>query len=165
MINSLTPRELEVFKLVASGLCFKEIAGKLFISEKTVQKHVCAAYKKLGVHHTVQAAHLGLHHGLADNMYGTKKSWRCFHCDEVFESKDAAREHFGPTLVCDPICQIDAARFREMEKQLARYREDDTDLHRQIHTMESDYRAALRRAEEEGYAKGLRDGRMPQLCV
>jgi DNA-binding NarL/FixJ family response regulator len=35
----ITPREMEVLQLLADGLCAKEIAGKLFISESTVVTH------------------------------------------------------------------------------------------------------------------------------
>jgi hypothetical protein len=85
--------------------------------------------------------------------------YRCFHCDEIFTDAELARLHFGKTFLATPACQVDAAHLREMEAQLARYHDEDTDLHRQIARMEWDHQRALRRAEEDGYAKGLRDGR------
>jgi DNA-binding CsgD family transcriptional regulator/tetratricopeptide (TPR) repeat protein len=45
----LTPRELEVARLVAEGLRNADIAGRLVISEKTVDHHVSAILGKLGV--------------------------------------------------------------------------------------------------------------------
>ena len=45
----LTTRELEVVALVAEGLRNAEIAGRLFLSEKTVAHHVSAILRKLGV--------------------------------------------------------------------------------------------------------------------
>jgi hypothetical protein len=56
-----------------------------------------------------------------------------------------------------PACQIDAAKLRDLEKQLTLYRQEDSDLHRQIRSLESAHQTALMRAEESGYAKGLRE--------
>ena len=44
-----------------------------------------------------------------------------------------------------------------MEDQLRRYRDEDTDLHREIFALKAAHEVALRRAEEAGYAAGLRD--------
>ena len=85
------------------------------------------------------------------------KEWRCFHCDEVFTDSAAAEEHFGASMCDDPACQIDMTDVRAMENQLRQYRNEDTELHRQIHSMQADHAVALRREEENGYAKGLRD--------
>jgi DNA-binding CsgD family transcriptional regulator len=52
---NLTPRELEVLTLVADGLHNAEIAGRLFLSEKTVAHHVSAILRKLGAPNRVQA--------------------------------------------------------------------------------------------------------------
>lgn len=43
----LTKRELDVAKLVATGLSNKEASEKLFISEKTVKFHLTNIYKKM----------------------------------------------------------------------------------------------------------------------
>ena len=47
--TSLTPRELEVFKLVASGSSNREIGRTLLLSEATVKSHLVHIYDKLGV--------------------------------------------------------------------------------------------------------------------
>jgi len=47
--HGLTPRELEVLLLVATGKTNKAIAGELFLSEKTVDRHVSNIFDKLGV--------------------------------------------------------------------------------------------------------------------
>lgn len=87
--------------------------------------------------------------------------WTCFHCGETFPGDLAgsrkAREHFGPTPDRDPSCTISARKLRLLEDQLARYRSEDTDLHREIARLRSDHAAALRAEEEKGYARGLRD--------
>ena len=44
----LTPRETEVLRLLADGLSDREIAGRLVISRKTVEKHVGAVLRKTG---------------------------------------------------------------------------------------------------------------------
>ena len=46
---SLSPREIEVLKLIADGKSNKEIASLLFISEGTVKTHVISIHEKLGV--------------------------------------------------------------------------------------------------------------------
>lgn len=55
-INSLTKREYEVLTLIAEGLNNKDLAAKLFISEKTVKNHVSSIFKKLELNDRVQAA-------------------------------------------------------------------------------------------------------------
>ena len=55
-IESLTKREYEVLTLIAGGLNNREIANKLFISEKTVKNHVSNIFKKLEVNDRIQAA-------------------------------------------------------------------------------------------------------------
>jgi LuxR family maltose regulon positive regulatory protein len=55
LAESLTGRELEVLGLMAKGLMYKEIAGRLFISLNTVRFHVKAIYGKLNVNNRTQA--------------------------------------------------------------------------------------------------------------
>ena len=54
----LTPRELEVLTLLAGGRTNREIAGELFISEKTASVHVSHILSKLGVPNRAAAAAL-----------------------------------------------------------------------------------------------------------
>ena len=46
----LTPREVEITRLIAGGLTNKEIGDKLFISEGTVKTHLHRIYEKLNLH-------------------------------------------------------------------------------------------------------------------
>lgn len=54
--TNLTTREVEVLGLIAEGLLNKEIAKKLYISEKTVKNHVSSIFRKLNVTDRTQAA-------------------------------------------------------------------------------------------------------------
>ncbi|MDR7857311.1 response regulator transcription factor [Tissierella sp.] len=55
-IKSLTKREYEVLILIAEGLNNKDIAVRLYISEKTVKNHVSNIFRKLDLNDRVQAA-------------------------------------------------------------------------------------------------------------
>jgi DNA-binding NarL/FixJ family response regulator len=54
--HGLTPRQLEVLKLIGQGLTDVEIAARLFLSERTVSNHVSAILMKLGVSSRREAA-------------------------------------------------------------------------------------------------------------
>ncbi|OGO28011.1 MAG: hypothetical protein A2Z16_06560 [Chloroflexi bacterium RBG_16_54_18] len=54
--KNLTPRELDVLRLVVDGKTNAEIGLNLGISEKTVEKHLDSIYKKMGVASRVEAA-------------------------------------------------------------------------------------------------------------
>jgi len=62
----LTPRQLEVLRLVAQGLRNSEIAEKLTISEQTVKTHVAHLLEKLGVTSRLQAARYAISKKLVD---------------------------------------------------------------------------------------------------
>lgn len=55
-LSELTKREVEVLKLIASGMFNKEIASTLCISERTVKNHVSNIFKKIEVSDRTQAA-------------------------------------------------------------------------------------------------------------
>ena len=64
----LSERELEILKLLASGLTNTEIAARLFLSKGTVRNYISAILTKLNVEDRTQAAVLAVRHGLADSQ-------------------------------------------------------------------------------------------------
>ena len=61
----LTPREVEVLRLVATGKTNRAIAAELFLSEKTVARHVSNIFTKLGVSSRSAATAYAYQHDLA----------------------------------------------------------------------------------------------------
>jgi DNA-binding CsgD family transcriptional regulator len=64
-VAGLSNRELEVLRLVAEGLTNREIARALFLSEKTVARHLTTIFTKMGVENRAGATAFALRHGLA----------------------------------------------------------------------------------------------------
>lgn len=62
--HGLTPRELEVLALVATGKTNRAIAEELYISEKTVARHVSNIFRKLGLSSRSAATAYAYEHGL-----------------------------------------------------------------------------------------------------
>ena len=60
----ISPREREVLVQAAQGLSSKEIAAKLYISERTVQTHLASIYDKVGAKNKTEAMLLALRYGL-----------------------------------------------------------------------------------------------------
>jgi DNA-binding NarL/FixJ family response regulator len=63
-LDRLTPREHEVFVLIARGLSNTELAHTLFVSETTAKTHVARVLSKLGVRDRVQAVVLAYESGV-----------------------------------------------------------------------------------------------------
>jgi DNA-binding NarL/FixJ family response regulator len=64
--NGLTAREVEILKMLATGLANKQIAYQLKISEKTVRNHVSNMYEKLGIYDRAQAVLYAVRKGLVE---------------------------------------------------------------------------------------------------
>lgn len=62
--DALTVREREIATLVAAAMSSKEVAAKLDLSTRTVEKHRANIYAKLGVRDVVGLTRWCLHHGL-----------------------------------------------------------------------------------------------------
>jgi DNA-binding NarL/FixJ family response regulator len=60
----LTARELEVLRLIAAGMTNKAIAGKLFVSERTIDRHVSNIFTKVGVSSRAAATAYAYQHEL-----------------------------------------------------------------------------------------------------
>ncbi len=64
-LAGLTPRELEVLTLVAAGRTNREISDELYISEKTVARHLTNIFNKIDAESRTQAAAWAFRNGLA----------------------------------------------------------------------------------------------------
>ncbi|MGV0815187.1 HD domain-containing phosphohydrolase [Mycolicibacterium boenickei] len=66
--DGLTPREVDVLRLVARGASNKQIAESLVISQKTARNHVERTYAKIGVSNRIGASMYALRHGLVNPL-------------------------------------------------------------------------------------------------
>jgi DNA-binding NarL/FixJ family response regulator len=64
-VPELTERETEILTYVATGMGYKEIAGALFLSHRTVQNHVQNILGKLQMHNRVELVRFALSRGIA----------------------------------------------------------------------------------------------------
>jgi len=62
--EGLSGREVEVLSLVAEGLTNAQVAGRLFLSPKTVGSHLVSIFGKLGVTSRAGATRVAIEHGL-----------------------------------------------------------------------------------------------------
>ena len=62
----LTSREFEILNELAGGLSYSQIADKLFVSPKTVRKHIENIYKKLQVHNKIDAVTKAMKYQIID---------------------------------------------------------------------------------------------------
>ncbi len=64
--SGLSAREIEVLRLVAAGRTNHAIASELFVSERTVHRHISNIFDKLGVHSRTAAASYAIQHHIVD---------------------------------------------------------------------------------------------------
>lgn len=67
LIDPLSDRELEVLRLLAAGLSYRETAEELYVSINTIKAHAKNIYSKLGVHGRVQAMNRATELNLLNN--------------------------------------------------------------------------------------------------
>lgn len=149
----LQPRQRQVADLMMTGKTNKEIGRVLAICEKTVKAHCTAIFKKAQVRNRTEF--------LAMTVATGDKTWRCFHCDEVFTDREKAALHFGVYQTSDPACQINIEAYRKMEENHRAHLQEDSEMHRELAAMECKTQIELRRAEERGYARGIEDMKQP----
>jgi DNA-binding CsgD family transcriptional regulator/tetratricopeptide (TPR) repeat protein len=65
-VGPLSAREIEVLRLVAAGRTNHAIASELFLSERTVHRHISNIFDKLGVHSRTAAASYAIQHHIVD---------------------------------------------------------------------------------------------------
>jgi DNA-binding NarL/FixJ family response regulator len=63
-LSALTPREFEVFRLLAAGQTAEQIAEALYVSAKTVANHATQVRQKLGITTAVDLHRIALRYGL-----------------------------------------------------------------------------------------------------
>jgi DNA-binding NarL/FixJ family response regulator len=64
--DALTPREVDVLRLVARGNANKEVAAQLSLTEETVKSHIRSILSKLGANDRTHAVAIGLKRGIID---------------------------------------------------------------------------------------------------
>lgn len=116
-------------------------------------------------------------YGVSDTYPTPKHGWVCYHCGEHFPGTMAgsrdAKLHFGFQIDSAPGCILKLTsedksllrRLRAYEEENRKLRDqildEDTPAQRAMARMQSQHRLELQRAEEAGYAKGLRDRDLP----
>lgn len=94
-----------------------------------------------------------------EGAHAAETGWRCFHCDEVFTDKEDAERHFGTSEQQSAACEIDITHVRWLEEQNRRNFDEDTEVLRTLRGIIGEHELLRRRAEEEGYARGLADAK------
>ncbi len=62
--GELTERETRILSLLSQGLTNREIAGRMFLAEKTVKHYMTSILHKLHVRSRTEAALIAIHHGV-----------------------------------------------------------------------------------------------------
>jgi hypothetical protein len=93
------------------------------------------------------------------------EQWKCFHCSEVFDTPESAREHFGASECSKAACKLSpdiaglVSIIRDQERELQKYRLEDSASYREFYALGVKHSQELRAEEERGYARGLEDAK------
>lgn len=85
--------------------------------------------------------------------------WRCFHCDEVFATREEAAMHFGTSEAQEPLCTVTAERYREVERQLEEFRRESDATARTFFENGTKAQRMATDAEQKGYDRGIADAK------
>jgi len=66
--SNLSPRELQILRLVAKGRSSREIGSELVLTVRTVERHISNIYRKIDAHNRAQATSYALEHGLVERL-------------------------------------------------------------------------------------------------
>lgn len=67
-LSDLTPREIEILRLVLTGRTNKAIAAQICVTEKTIEFHLAHIYKKIGVQTRLLAGIWAIQQGIETLM-------------------------------------------------------------------------------------------------
>ena len=98
---SLTQREHDILALLAEGRSNREIAGRLYLSEKTVKAHLAAIFRKLGVTNRTQAAMMAVQMGVGPVPGRARPRASTLSCRSR-GSTGSASGRAGPGTCCPP---------------------------------------------------------------
>lgn len=102
------------------------------------------------------------------------REWRCFFCDDVFTTQEAAALHFGGFDSCEPdttACKLMSHQqhvleyIRGLEDEISLYQAENHPTIKAVFAVEAEMRRAVTKAEEAGYARGVADMRKQGFCV
>lgn len=68
--------------------------------------------------------------------------------------------HFGVDQMQVPACVMDIEHVRSLEREIQQWRDESMPLQQEIRALEAKNSVDVRRAEELGYARGLRDAHL-----
>lgn len=107
-------------------------------------------------------------------MPKSRKTWRCFFCDGIFTTHEAAKLHFGAFDSCEPditACKLMSHQqnvleyIRQLEEEVRAYQVENYPTIKAMYAIEDEMRRAIVKAEEAGYTRGVSDMKKQGLCI